>query len=165
MNKTYLLPVIVFFVIFACGCKKESRSAPTNNKPDYNKLIIGNWYRSAIVDTQINAQSKIISDSVSLLTYVTNNNYVFNSDGSGNFSEASKVEMNYSYNFSGSSIKFFNIQGFDQNGIPSGEHILPFYKQFVKLTSSTIIFRTDTTIGSGESAIRYIDRTYYTKWQ
>ena len=116
MKRIYFLPVIVFFILFGYSCKKESKSTPTSNKPDYNKLIIGNWYRSAIVDTQINAQLNVIADSVSLQTYVTNNNYVFKSDGTGNFSEASKVEMNYSYSFSGSSIKFFDIQGFNENG-------------------------------------------------
>src|SRR3569833_1571601 len=121
MNKIYL-QINEFLFLLASGCKKESGSTPTSNKPDYNKLIIGNWYRSAIVDTQINVQSKVIADSVSLQSYVTNNKYVFNSDGSGNFSEASKIELNYSYSFSGSSIKLGGGRGGGGGGGPAGGH-------------------------------------------
>jgi hypothetical protein len=159
MNKNYLL---IILILIMAACKKEAKQ-PTiipHPTPNNNTLIVGTWARTKTVDT-VYTSGTIQIDSAN----VDNDyGYVFKSDGTGSLSQIGLKVADIKYAMLSGKIGITVSQAYNQDGTPSAVHIIPYSVNFIKLTSTELVLRRDTTmILSGSTPSRVITVDRYTK--
>jgi len=160
MNKHYPAVIILFIAAGLAGCKKDAKQPTKTIVNNNNTLIIGNWARTKTVDT-VDNQGVIYIDSVNVYD---DYGYVFKSDGTGSFSQSGLRVFDIKYAMFTGKIGINVTQGYNQNGTPSPVHTIPYSVNFVKLTTTQLVLRVDTTqVLSGNIPSHVITIDYYTK--